>query len=301
MQVLPGVVGAVGGGAAEPAVEGSPAQAVQVSAEESGAGQADYHLGGRFYACCAEDVVAPLAEAAVRARGERASDGSQGCVLADLFPVEAIPVALRDLDELGQHLLGRFFRGFLRGLSRDPRQQAHQPRHQGAFDLHHRGPAGCPDSWDQRCGERVGHRPDQVRGGDRDRNENAVFGVFDVQGVFAQSGGLLLGSVGETGAHGAEFVGVVGEVGRHVSADVGDDLFRQLAETGSRGGDLLRDLVPFGGQFARFVLVALRPGVTRDDVEHPVQAGVHHEAHRGGTSLRGTANQEMGSSGVIAG
>ncbi|WP_370935822.1 hypothetical protein [Amycolatopsis sp. cg13] len=117
--------------------------------------------------------------------GERAADGAQSRVLTDLFPVEAVPVALRDLDELRQHLLGRLFGGFLRGLSRDARKQAHQPRHQRAFDLHYRGPAGCPDSRDQRGGERVRHRPDQVRGGYRDRNQDAVFGVFYVQGVFA--------------------------------------------------------------------------------------------------------------------
>ncbi|MGW4399578.1 hypothetical protein ACWEHA_30175 [Amycolatopsis nivea] len=120
MQVLSGVMGAVGSGAAEAAVQGAPAQAVQVSAEQTRAGQADYDLGGRFHACRAEDVVAPLAQAAVRPRGERAADRAQSSVLADLLPVEAVPVALRDLDELGQHLLGRFFGGFLRGLSRDP-------------------------------------------------------------------------------------------------------------------------------------------------------------------------------------
>ncbi|MFD2473439.1 hypothetical protein [Amycolatopsis silviterrae] len=40
--------------------------------------------------------------------------------MADLFPVEAVAIALGDLDELGQHFLGRLFRGFLRGLSGDP-------------------------------------------------------------------------------------------------------------------------------------------------------------------------------------
>ncbi|WP_158684503.1 hypothetical protein [Amycolatopsis orientalis] len=281
MQVLSEVAGAVGGGSAQAAVQGAPAQAVQVSAEKTRAGQADDHLGGRFDPGRAEDVMPPFAEAAVRSRGERSADSAQCRVLADLAPVEAVPVALGDLDELGQHFLGRLFRGFLRGLSREPRQQAHQPRHQRAFDLHHRGPPGCPDSRDQRGGERVRHRPDQVRGGDRDRNEDSVFRVFHIQRVFAQCGGFLLGPVGETGAHSAEFVGVVGEVGRYLAAHVGDHLFRQLAETGSGGRNLLRDLIPFGGQFARFVLVALRPGVTRDDVEHPVQAGVHHEAHCG--------------------
>ncbi|WUL55405.1 hypothetical protein OHS58_18695 [Amycolatopsis sp. NBC_00348] len=189
-------------------------------------------------------------------------------------------VALRDLDELRQHVFRDLFGRLLRRLAGDAGQQARQTPDERALHRHHRGPAGRHDLRDQRCRERVRQRPQHFRGRHGDRDQHAVLGVLDVQRLLSQRRRLRSRALDVVRAQRAQVAREVREVLLDVATDVRRHVLRQLVETLARRRDVARDLVPLRGQLAQLVLVALRPGVTRDDVEDPVQAGIHHQAHR---------------------
>ncbi|WUH87170.1 hypothetical protein OG494_17210 [Amycolatopsis sp. NBC_00438] len=274
--------------AAQASVQRSPAQAVQIAAEGRGSGEADHHLRRRLDARFAPDVLrelraelaVDLAETVARHVRERAADRAQGRRLADGLPVESVAIALRYLDELRQHVFRDLFGRLLRGLPRDPGQQARQALHERALHRYHRGPAGGHDLRDQRCGERVCQRPQHFRGRHGDRDQHAVLGVLDVQRLLPQRRRLRPSTLDVVRAQRAQIAREVRKIVLDVATDVRRHVLRQLVETLARRRDVARDLVPLRGQLAELVLVALRPGVTRDDVEDPVQAGIHHQAHR---------------------
>ncbi|MFJ1767316.1 hypothetical protein ACIOD2_43770 [Amycolatopsis sp. NPDC088138] len=214
--------------AAEASVQGSPAQAVQVAAEGCGSGQAYHDLRRGFVSRLAPDVLRELrAELAVdlpetvaRHVRERATDRAQGRRLADGLPVEAVAVALGDLDELRQHVFRHLFGRFLRRLASDTGQQARQTLDERPLHGHHRRATGRHDLRDQRRRERVCQCPQHFRGRHGNRDQHAVLGVLDVQRLLPQRRRLRPRALYVVRAQRAQVARKPSEVLLDVAADV---------------------------------------------------------------------------------
>jgi hypothetical protein len=277
-------MGTVRRGSTQAAVERRPAHAAGVPAERDRADPAHDDLGGRLDPAFAQGGVADvlavllvvLLERAAQAVRERTAHTTEDTGLHDRLGVEAVPVSLDDLDELGEHVLEDLFGRFLSHF----RDELREMLQEDVFDLLDGEPAKPDDLGNELDGERIGQRPDDVGGRHRHRDEHRVLGVLDAQRLITQGFGLRLGFLDEIALKARELRGVVLEVFLNRAANVVDDLPAQFVETLARRLDLLGDGVPLVRQRPKAVLVALRPRVARDDVEDPVEARIDVDTHR---------------------
>ncbi|WP_297542757.1 hypothetical protein [Amycolatopsis sp.] len=284
VELLAEMVTAVGRGTAQPAVEGRPAHAARITAEGNRADPTDDDLGGGFDTALPDRTVTDFrpvllvddADAVPEAVRERAAHPAEDPGLHDRLGVEALPVSLDDLDELREHVFEDFLGCFLGHFG----DQFGGVLEEGVLDLLDREPAEAEDFGDKFDGERIGDRPQHVEGGDDHGDDHRILAVLNVQGLVTQSLRLRGRLLREIPFESRELRRELGEVLADCAADVTDDLPCQIVEALARILDPLRDFVPFGGQRTELVLVALRPGVARDDVEEPVKTRIDLKTHR---------------------